>query len=539
MASITTWVRIEPRARDADLLAGAEARLHDPLWLLARQWQLRELAGFDGGSTISALAHVVSSRLDALRAPGGDWRAFAADRTPIEVALAAAPDDVQPALASRVRGGRQLLRMLARESVDTAPFLAKFALAAADDQLLDDDDRLLLVVMRGRVPDGDLAAATLAPLVATSDLPAAFGVPAAQIPGATRVVRAWLQWRADLASTAPGPTWRSDANAYRFDARASGDLGTIDVAFQHAEERPVRWYDASATTATGPTAGAGQGTDVVAMPSRVRYRGMPARRYWDLEDGAVHWPSIDAGPGDIGRVMLVEIALTLADHWLMIPLELPAGSLARVDSLVGTDTFGVASVVRSAADIDGDASPWRFCELTRAPGIAGPLLLVTPAASEPIVGRPLEAVDLARDELSNVLWAIERTRVGADGRPRTIPPPIATAVPASADAPPLVYRVGPDVPDGYHPYVPHTGATGLELARASVPGAVEGRVALPARFTPAAVPARPRQLRRVDELLRTPDGAYHWVRRRVLVATTPRPNVTLQFDQLVDRRTPP
>ena len=142
-------------------------------------------------------------------------------------------------------------------------------------------------------------------------------------------------------------------------------------------------------------------------------------------------------------------------------------------------------------------------------------------------------------EISNVVWAIERTRAGADGRPREVPPPARpSAIPSSPGAPPLVYRVAPEVPDGYHPYVPHTGAAGIELARASVPGGIGGRVALPDRFTRAAVPARPHQLRRVDELVRTSDGAYHWIRRRVLVATAPRPSVTLQFDQIVDREVP-
>jgi hypothetical protein len=532
MASITSWIRLEPRARDADLLAGAEARLHDPLWLLARQWQMRELAGFDGGSTIASSAHVTSSRLDAIRARGHSWQPFAPDVTPLEVVLGSAPDDPQPALASRVRAGRQLIRMLALAEVPTVSFLAAFPLAVPTGQLLDDDDRRLLAVMRGRVPDGDAAAAMLAPLVANADLPASFGIVAAQIPRASDVVRDWLRWRAALTSSAPGPTWRQESNDYRFDARASGDLGTVELAFAHAEDRPVRWYDATATTSTTASGG---GRDVVAMPSRVRYRGMPARRYWDLEDGAVHWPSIDAGPGDVGRVVLVEIALTLADHWLMVPIEVPAGSLTRIDSLTVTDTFETAVPVRSAAELDGAGTHWRFCEVSSVAGTAGPLLLVPPAASEPIVGRPLEAVDLSRDEVSNVVWAIERTRAGADGRPRNVPAPTSAPLPADGNAPLLVYRVGPDVPDCYHPYVPHEGPTGIELARAAEPGGIEGRVSLPARFSPAAIPARPHQLRRVDELVRGSDGTYHWVRKRVLVATPPRPSVTLQFDQLVER----
>ena len=52
MTSITSWVRLEPQGRDADLKPGVEARLHDPLWLLTRQWQLGELDGEAGGSAI-------------------------------------------------------------------------------------------------------------------------------------------------------------------------------------------------------------------------------------------------------------------------------------------------------------------------------------------------------------------------------------------------------------------------------------------------------------------------------------------------------
>lgn len=50
MSSITTWVRLEPRCRTADMNAGLQARIYDPLWLLARQWQIGEFQGEDNGS---------------------------------------------------------------------------------------------------------------------------------------------------------------------------------------------------------------------------------------------------------------------------------------------------------------------------------------------------------------------------------------------------------------------------------------------------------------------------------------------------------
>src|SRR5712671_5161293 len=52
MASITIWNRVEPRARSQDMKSGLEARVHDPLWLLTRQWQVGEFAGRDAGSPV-------------------------------------------------------------------------------------------------------------------------------------------------------------------------------------------------------------------------------------------------------------------------------------------------------------------------------------------------------------------------------------------------------------------------------------------------------------------------------------------------------
>ena len=54
MASITTFARLEPQPRRGDVTVGAAAPVHDPMWLLARQWQVGEFAGHDGGSPIVA-----------------------------------------------------------------------------------------------------------------------------------------------------------------------------------------------------------------------------------------------------------------------------------------------------------------------------------------------------------------------------------------------------------------------------------------------------------------------------------------------------
>src|SRR5690349_2609261 len=54
MPSITSWIRLEPRARDDDMTDAVHARVYDPLWLLARQWQTGEFQGEDTGTPVIA-----------------------------------------------------------------------------------------------------------------------------------------------------------------------------------------------------------------------------------------------------------------------------------------------------------------------------------------------------------------------------------------------------------------------------------------------------------------------------------------------------
>jgi hypothetical protein len=65
------WSRLEPDNRDKSLAAGLEARVHDPLWLLARQRQLGELtADADLGAAVTVQLNAELATVGAYR-PGG------------------------------------------------------------------------------------------------------------------------------------------------------------------------------------------------------------------------------------------------------------------------------------------------------------------------------------------------------------------------------------------------------------------------------------------------------------------------------------
>lgn len=74
-ASRTLWTRLEPRTRDTSLDRVLRAEVHDPAWMLCRQWQVGEFQGEDAGSPVDA--HLTWERDDLSRfrlgqAPGAE-----------------------------------------------------------------------------------------------------------------------------------------------------------------------------------------------------------------------------------------------------------------------------------------------------------------------------------------------------------------------------------------------------------------------------------------------------------------------------------
>ena len=88
---------------------------------------------------------------------------------------------------------------------------------------------------------------------------------------------------------------------------------------------------------------------------------MPASRWWEFEDASVDFGAVDAEPDDLARMLLVDFAITYGNDWFVIPVDVPVGSICKINSLVVTDTFGVRTLIPS---IERSAHPassrWRM-----------------------------------------------------------------------------------------------------------------------------------------------------------------------------------
>ena len=191
---------------------------------------------------------------------------------------------------------------------------------------------------------------------------------------------------------------------YSFALGAAADANGL-VA-QEYDGGSIDWY--TFDRATSPLAGgaaqpASLSRTVTVAP--VTFRGMPARRFWQIEDAAVNIGALDAAASDIGRLLLREFALTYGNDWFQILLALPVGCQATINALSVTDTFGLATTIPHYAAVDGVPGHWRLFALDDAgPTITSAnsalteanLLVLTPGGVAILDSDPIEDVLLLR-----------------------------------------------------------------------------------------------------------------------------------------------
>jgi hypothetical protein len=526
MASVTIWDRVEPRARSQDMKAGLEARVHDPLWFLTRQWQMGEFEGRDAGSPVMVEIKSTATVFDRYTAGAAPARVYDG-RTPLEVLVereTVRPQQAAGDLRQAAEAGLQFFRMLdaANLSQLRSAYLTQYPLPPGSDA----DSQAVSAVLSGRVIDGIKLHADL--VQAGNALPAQPVLPSPDQQPALTVAQAWRAWYETLFSEpADTDSWSPARMEYGF-GLGSASASTQCVAREY-DGGAADWYTfdrASATPVAGATATAA--TTRRAMAAPVTFRGMPARRFWEMEDAAVDIGSLTAAAEDVGRLLLREFALIYGNDWFQVPLSVPVGSDVAINSLTVSDTFGLSTAIPHYVDFDGPAAGWRVFALSAATpdaaGAAAHLLVVTPGAVAPADGAAIEDVLMLRDESANMAWGVERTVMGPAGASvdralawKTALPPIPPPTIGASSS----YRLGSSVPDYWIPFLPVAVDTGpLRMRRGRMPTAGSGPLGRLLAYVGLTIfleelPREGVHLERRYRAARGPDGSTHlWIGRR-------------------------
>ena len=614
----SSWQRLEVRTRDRDLVMSVQAPVHDPLWLLARQWQWGEFQGEDAASPVATRLSGESNPLRLYR-PGTGTAQRAMRYNPAAVPLEALvereppPSDGTQAAAS-VEAGLTLLRRLRQGGVheevvqamrEQYPVPALGARAAQADR----KSTGFLRVMAGRGVDGRKAHAEISGAIERGQLQSllsSLGVDLNDneaVATVTGVLENWQAWYREMygQGIAVGSAWVPSRMEYAFAVAAPrGSFQGImpdDVLLEPPELDlpnlpeedfpPIVLPDPSGSipdptgpripaptrrrtrsparqttlTARGYTGGrldwyafeesAGDLLDAqvgppqppllrTLVPTHVGFPGMPAPRWWTIEDGAVNLGYLDPAPEDLGRLILSEFALGFGNDWFIVPLDLGVGTVTRLSRMEVMNAFGERLLLDPVSR--SSAKPWRMFELTRPaepePPEREPLpFLLAPALPPYLQSRPVEEVRLLRDEMANLAWAVQR-----------VAPSSITGLtvdrfehyqqkqqqqgegPARTALAPLAYRIATDVPDYWVPLVPQRlGSADQDAIRLDVgrllnteqghAGEAHGELLrVPLALYEEEVPRAGVQLTRAYQYARWSDGSAHlWIGRRKVI----------------------
>ena len=484
--SITSWTRLEPSAPDPSMQESVKARLLDPLWMLARQWQVGEFQAQDVGmpvearvrSTSAPLSRVHLGTIPANTMTTGDL--FDPLAQPLETLIERRPmrpkdpNDLTM-LTLALEAGAHFLRMLTAQPISKsyrAAFIAKFALLAPTTPPDDEPTRRLIATMAGRALDGRRLAAAI-----RAGVPQLVADPALAIaPGdqaeATAAANAWLVWYdsfcSEPAAGAALDCWNPDRLEYSISVTARLSPNPFDevtlTAFE-IDAGKIDWstFDINLDVNMGSLPDRKFVANVqTVIPAPVTFRGAPAQRFWEMEEAQLAYGLTPVGPTDLVQLMMIEYASSYGNDWFVIPLELGVGTVTQVESLVVTDSFGVRTLLRPIGDWRLPEANWSMWQLdyVRYPGAdpfpvaSSNVFFLPPTAGRILDGNDLEEVLLARDEMANMAWAVERSIEGPTEQAAPRDPGTASPPPAHDDSVPLGYTLASTVPDNWIPLLP-------------------------------------------------------------------------------------
>ncbi|HZB11892.1 MAG TPA: hypothetical protein VE467_02635 [Chryseolinea sp.] len=533
-----SWNRLEPRPRASAFDRVLKAEVHDPLWMLTRQWQFGEFQGEDTGSAVFAKVQIETTRVTKLRNKDGVVVAYD-ESIPLETRVERMP--ILYDLRFRARAGQFWLKVLASfgETYNAGSPAVVYNHAAMKEALiktfafslptLDHENdsthlqvakaKLLsnkeahqaLTALGGRSLDGvawyeALTSGTSVVIPSSISTHPAFNAAFSQfmLSAATEYVT-WFDTSHEHPAEENTSSWQGSNLEYSF-ACSMPNKGNVNNTILEAKEYyqgHLDWYsfdlnlrdDGSGLGDLDPAdEGANVKTEVLTIiPAEARFGGMPNSRWWEFEDGSTDFGNITADTTDLAKILLAEFALMYSNDWFVIPYTVPAGSVSEVKGIIVTDTFGERTLIEPAGQGDSnDWTAWTMFNLTKtsdSEGLEGkidPRIYIPPVVSKAQESKPLEAVEIMRDEMANMVWGVEKTIPdllggGADGHAaaqlfsnflRGLERNDQEEPSAIPEGVKLKFNLGNTVPENWIPFLPiHLPGQNraIQLQRASMP----------------------------------------------------------------------
>lgn len=367
--TVTAHLRLEPRPHERNLTEGFGAAVQDPVWFLARQWQMGEHQGENASSPVW-VDYLLRQRPIAAADPRFD---------PLEIpaeAIVESEVDDWWTMGRRVRIGRRFLGLaLGPALLFRRPPPPYEGFEGAPDGLL---------VWRAR------AALGLGPDAFPEDIP----------PDST-------------------PDWDNEQLLYQQTGATSFTATGQALTVRRHRGGRLDWHSVDA----GPPVAADAGEPRVAIPTPLGYPGAPSTRWWQIENANVDLGGYPPDSAHASTALLTDLIFSHSDDWFLFPVLAAAGHVVAVESVQVRDSFGRVYEDSVFAGLRPPEDWTLFAVDPLMPGDDGlspEELVLWHVAELPLESAPVERVQLGLDEQSNLLWAVERMVDGRDVDSRLI-----------------------------------------------------------------------------------------------------------------------
>jgi hypothetical protein len=458
--------RLEGNPRTAEFEKSLRAEVRDPLWMLCRQWQFGEFQGEDAGSAWQASILGEHTTPKTIRYGNGVEMEFSKE-IPLETLVER--ENLTPDLHLRIQMGRQLMKIVKQQSLQAykTRFLEKYPITQQPD-VADIDGRMMFGAVKGRFPDGWEAFSAMKSgeymtWVAAVDFEKETHRARMEV-----VQEELFQWFENLYQQ-PGTgqnAWSAAHLEYNFELLVpSKELPNETLSADQYSAGRLDWFSFDTLNRTDVVVPANPPSLAVKekvqtfLPMPLEFSGMPNPRYWQMEDRRTDFGKLDTNPKALLQVLLAEYGLTYSNDWFVLPYELKINTLCEIKGILVTDVFGFNTYINPA--IKDPEMNWRefamFHQTERNNDLEGRnRYYYPPSIGKRLEGDAIEKVNFIRDEMTNMVWAIEQVLPSETGEGRAVKlktPSLPDFVPAD-DVSKIRYVLGTNVPENWIPFVP-------------------------------------------------------------------------------------
>ena len=507
--TIKAYNRLEIRPRTADFDRSLKAEVRDPLWLLTRQWQYGEFQGEDSATAAYSKFLYEHRTVDRIHF-NGQTIPFDAQQLPLETQVEREKvrltsvrkidgvEHIYSDLLLAIRMGKHFLKLLTAAGLNTAPYLSAFLGKYRMDVFDKDVDAAQVQsAVVDSVPDACLlyrAILSADPSVSFNqwvDDALIFGADAAAIKTLAQQFADAFTAKINRLFSQPdekGSAWLPQQLEYQFGVANPPSEGQEVLSAAEYYQGHLDWFafdkdskqrlPLSTDSAEVPRQDL-EKTDVF-MPKPVWFKGMPQPRYWQMEEEKTDFGKINTSPTGLLHLILAEFGLVYSNDWFILPHIMPTNTICDIKGMLVTDVFGQHFYILPAnGNAETQWQRWAMFHHSEkgTAWTSRQSFYLTPSVGRLLESEPIERVHFLRDEMSNMVWAVEnivpsQLGKGVSGKEMALREETPDDYVAKEGVK-IRYVLGTRVPDNWIPFIAvhtDTALTEIQLQRARMIG---------------------------------------------------------------------